>query len=135
MGSKKINKILVGIVGLALVIGLGYAGYNYVRTAPERTVASFINDIAKDGNDKAAYALTTTQYQAKESYTQFELAYGTLNKSSTNYSILGSKKDNNNGAIAGGVLYDLNGANYDYLMGLRDVNGQWLINSVFIIKQ
>ena len=135
MGSKKINRLLVGVIVLALIIGLSYAGYEYENTAPQRTVASFINDIAKNGNDAAAYALTSAQYRAKESYTQFELDYGALNKSSTKYSILGSKIVKNSGAVAGGVVYDLNGANYNYLMGLVNSNGNWLINSVFVNKQ
>ena len=135
MGSKKINRLLAGVIVLALIIGLGYAGYEYENTAPQRTVASFINDIAKNGNDAAAYALTSAQYRSKESYTQFELDYGALNKSSTKYSILGSKIAKNSGAVAGGVVYDLNGVNYNYLMGLDNSNGKWLINSVFVNKQ
>ncbi len=133
--NNKLKIFLISILVLIIVGFGGYALYAYENTAPQRVVASFINDLALKGNAQAAYAQTTPEYKLLINYNNFVADFKPLTNSGTKYSIIGSKTVEKQQVLAGGVIYDLNGANFYYLMHLSQINGRWFIASVIINKQ
>jgi hypothetical protein len=136
---KKLSKlkpktIFISCIVLVFAIAAGWLGINYVRTEPERVAASFVNDIAKTGNETAAYELTSSSYQNYVNYSTFLSDFQPLAKSEIGYTILASKTSGSLN-VSGGTFKDLNGANYDYLINLAKISGKWQINSVFVTKE
>jgi hypothetical protein len=130
--SSKSNKLkLLGYTVLVggLVVASGWFYWQYISKTPERVAAQFMNQIDKYGNDTRAYALTSAAYKQNAQFADFVTHFQPLDKSEAKYSVNGQAVKGSN-ALVGGVVEDLNGSNFYYIIDLVKTTGGWQINSI-----
>ncbi len=131
MSAKKISIIVL----IAVFVGFGaWFGYQYYVTQPARVASNFLNSIAKNGNYTAAYEMTSPAYKQEVPFSQFVSALKPLDKSEIDVSNLGTKMVNDK-AVTGGLLNDLGGTNYDYIVTLSRSGASWKINAILVNKE
>lgn len=126
---RNIKYLALAVIVLA-IIGVTTDEYaQYRHTAPERVAANFINNIADGGNDTKSYNLTSPAYQTVTPFPKFVSDFKTLDKTNVHYAVNGEAV-NGTDAVVGGYIYDLNGKNYNYVIKLVNIKGNWQVDAV-----